>query len=89
MAKRKDDQPKQHRVWIELDPPRTNEEGEARAKLLSSMLKRLGADYGRHPAVWWNEHKRCYCFTSSSIGGFWEATDNGHWYNLEYFGRED
>lgn len=78
-----------HRVWIEIERPKDDAEGAARAKLLSAMLKRLGVDRGSYPLVWWNERKRCYCFTQSSVGSFVEASDDGQWFNLEFFGRED
>jgi len=77
-----------HRVWIELDKPKTNEDGEQRAKLLSAMLKRLGCDYGPHEPVWWDERKRRYCFTSSRMGTFYEGVDSGQWYNLEFLAGE-
>ena len=73
-----------HRVWIELEKSDSDEVNRERADLLSLMLERLGVTDVPHP-VWWNAERRCYCFTVSPAGCFYEATDNGHWYNLEYF----
>jgi len=75
------------RVWIELEqPPGSRHDiGHARAKLACNMLRRLG---DKHPEpVFWHEKKHRYCFTIDLAGSFVEAGDNGHWYNLEYFGR--
>ena len=73
---------KPNRVWIELEQPSSDEEGERRAKQASRMLKRLGVPYCQ--AVWWWPKHKAYCFTISTAGCFVEATDNGHWYNLDY-----
>ena len=74
-----------NRVWIELERPSSDEEGERRAELACRMLRRLGVERGT-PVFW--HTKGCYCFTIDEAGSYAEAADNGHWYNLDYFGRE-
>ena len=76
----------EQRVWIELPRPLGKEDGEKKAELLCKMLKRLGVE--RDQPVWWNHTKLSYCFEIDSSGAFVEAADNGHWFNLEYFGRD-
>lgn len=92
-----------NRVWIELEHPAKDdgkvakgrtaagivEIAEARAKAMSAMLKRLGADYGTHDAVFWSDRSGRYCFTRDSAGGFVEASDCGQWYNLDYLAGSD
>lgn len=79
-----------NRVWLELDPPADNATGHLRAEALTRMLRRLGSDFGpNRNACWWNERKQRYCFTLDASGTFVEASDHGHWYNLDYFGRAD
>uniref|UniRef100_A0AB74UMT6 Uncharacterized protein n=1 Tax=Caulobacter phage BL57 TaxID=3348355 RepID=A0AB74UMT6_9VIRU len=77
------------RVWIELEKPKTAEEGKARAALLSKMLGRLGVEYGRYPAVFWSERDHCYCFTLDGSGMYVNAQDPGHWYNLDFLAGAD
>ena len=78
---------KPNRVWIELEYPKNAEEGHARAKLLNTMLKRLGVSF-HSELVFWHEDKDRYCFTLDEAGGFVEAQDHGHWYNLDMLGKE-
>ena len=76
-----------NRIWIELETDGTNEQNHERARLASVMLKRLGVIY--KTPVFWHEKKCVYCFTIDTAGTFVEAVDRGHWYNLNYFGREE
>ena len=76
-----------NRVWIELERPEDDAEGTLRAALASRMLKRLGSDYPE--PVFWNERAQRYCVTIDGGGVYQECTDNGHWFSLDYFGRED
>ena len=78
-----------NRVWIELEHPGADEAlGDARAALANKMLARLSeADDGDRNRFWYYGDKSCYCFGDS--GGFKELSDNGFWFNLEFFGRED
>ncbi|AXQ68430.1 hypothetical protein HOT99_gp187 [Caulobacter phage CcrBL10] len=75
-----------NRVWIELEKPKTAEEGKARAALLCKMLGRLGVEFGRYPAVFWSERDGNYAFTLDGGGSYavCEGADPGHWYNLDY-----
>jgi hypothetical protein len=75
-----------HRVWIELERPADATEGHARAKLASRMLVRLGLS--RPDTIWWNERAERYCVTTDEAGTFLECVDNGHWFNLDHFGRD-
>lgn len=68
------------RIWIELQRPRDDEEGNRRAKLLCAMLKKLGVPYQQ--PVFWHPKAERYCFTIDMAGGFVEAGDNGHWFDL-------
>lgn len=90
-----------NRIWIELDiwaDPHAKKGSKAyqtidhdinrqRAAQLNRMLNRLVlGESDQKDRVWWNEHKVCYCFDIGG-GGYVEASDRGHWFNLEYFGR--
>lgn len=80
---------KPFRVWIELEQPKDNAEGHERARLLSNMINRLNApQYQRDKPVWWFEDKQCYCFEIDHGGSFVMANDRGHWFNLNWFGRD-
>lgn len=74
-----------HRVWIELEQPKNQEDGEKRAALLSAMLKKLGVDRGIYPIVFWAHGS--YCFTTADSGTFVEASDKGHWFNLDFLAK--
>ena len=79
------------RVWIEIerDTSAAHEEiNTKRAALASAMLRRLGCE-GKHDPYWYHPDKRRYCVTIDAAGSFQEMSDNGHWYNLEYFGRTE
>jgi len=71
------------RVWIELERPFDEADGEAQAAKLSRWLKSIGVDYGRHETVFWSKRHSRYCFTTDEAGGYVEAGDNGHWYLLD------
>ncbi len=87
-----------NRVWIEIEHPtksdgklikaRTEESmntlGDERAKLASRMIERLG---GQPDFCFWHPKSGHYCFGGQM--GFVEATDNGHWFNLDFFGEAD
>ena len=72
-----------NRIWIELEIPKSNEHGDTIAAQASILLKLMGVDYS-DPAVFWDSHKQSFCFTVDKAGSFYEASDNGHWYNLDY-----
>ena len=71
-----------HRVWIELQYPANDTEGEYRAALGTKLLNRLGVNY--HPNLfWWSVEKHQYCVTTDSGGSFLYCLNHGHWFNLE------
>lgn len=90
----------QNRVWFECEhpdqthPKATREErdaiGKARAKLMTNLLRRLGvlANYKGDDIVFWHSDKNRYGWTVDEAGGFMIADDHGHWYNLDYLGRD-
>lgn len=87
-----------NRVWLEIEHPRKDDGkivkdrtaeqidaiGNERASLASRMVERLG---GSANYVFWHEKAGHYCFGGAM--GYVEATDNGHWFNLDFFGRTD
>lgn len=73
------------RVWIELDYPPSDEDGNRRAELLSELLKKLGVPYDQ--PVFWSKRAKRYCFTRDVAGGFVEAGDSGEWFSLEFLAR--
>lgn len=80
---------KPNRVWMELDRPENDEQGHARAAALTRLLAKLGFQPRKGgETVWWWPEKGRYCFTLDEAGGFVEAGDNGHWFNLDYLSRE-
>lgn len=82
------------RVWIELERPSgiTDEEAEEHCRLANNLMRRLykpehvkeGRDW-----FWWDSKKRCYNVTIDEAGGFMNCADNGHWFSLEYLGRDE
>lgn len=77
-----------NRVWIELDrraygtQEEINATNRARAALASQMLQRLG---GEANIVAWSPKENRYCFGSRE---FVVATEDGHWFNLDYFASD-
>jgi hypothetical protein len=79
--------PDTHRIWIELVRPQSAEHANHVCELANNMLKRLFSPDTTF-AFWWNDSKGCYCLTKDEAGGFLELADRGHWFNLDYVGRE-
>ena len=87
------------RVWIELEVPVVRRTGQvaldkqkaamiARAKLASNMLRRLGIEGPDRFGV--TEEKGGFYYTVQDNSGLYTVlNDNGHWFNLDYLGRED
>lgn len=88
-----------NRFWFEIEYPtkdmgkvvkgRSPEDvdriGEERAAKACVVLKAIGIDFGpRVNAVWWNKRLKTYCFSTSEAGTFYEASDCGHWFNLDW-----
>lgn len=76
-------------VWIELEPPKGVEGlGEQRAEYMTKLLARLCDPEDKPiPVCRWNSTKAHY---ELIYGGMRieTLTDNGQWFNLEYFGRD-
>lgn len=79
---RKKAAPAEARVWIELDPPSSKEQGDERAAMATNMLRRLGVERSR---FWWSTREARYCYGDEM--GYVSLSDNGHWLNLEFLGR--
>jgi hypothetical protein len=87
-----------NRIWIELEMPWSEGKprridhalGKRRAELADRAMRKMGIlpDY-KGKIVFWYEDKLHYCFTLDYGGSFVEASDSGHWYNLDYLGREE
>lgn len=69
-----------NRVWIEIENHANEKVNEERAKLATNLIQRLGSkstiDY----------HEGFYILRRDD-GEFTKLQDNGHWFNLEFFGR--
>ena len=75
------------RVWIEIEYSDDVETCKKRAALYTNMLNRLREPELPLSKVWYCERKNSYCFASDETGTFLYLEDNGHWFNLEYYGR--
>lgn len=84
----------QRRVWIEWEYPsiadfKTSEAQDAAAqetcRLLNKMLDRLSGEKDCS-TVFWSEQGKEFCV--GGVAGYVTCADNGHWFNLEFFGRE-
>lgn len=78
-----------NRFWFELERTGTDEENDLKAAQACRVLERIGIRYGNYPAVWWDSKRSLFAFTTDETGCFVTANDNGHWYNLDYWGREN
>lgn len=84
-----------NRVWIELEQPWGSEGvgidhelGRQRAKLADNMLRKLISGFpATVPLCFWLEDEQAYCFTIDEAGGFMQASDGGHWYDLSELGK--
>lgn len=84
MKRSKTNQP---RVWIELEAHNDDAVNVKRAKLASTMLKRLCPTMKADP-IFWNEGKQSYCRADES-GAYTTLTDNGDWFNLVYLATNE
>jgi hypothetical protein len=74
------------RVWLELDPPTDAVQAAQTAELMNNMLKRLAAPDGvPENKFWWSPTDQKWCYGGPM--GYTVCADNGHWFNLDYFGR--
>lgn len=82
------------RVWIEWEFPSlrhyTEKERIDRANEIANRINKMLARLfdGPPPSIWWHHSKQLFCVTEYPGGGFYECRDNGHWFNLEYVGRD-
>jgi hypothetical protein len=90
-----------NRVWIEIErapdgvnlpPAELHTFREKQIELANNLLRRLnpegsphGTEDGTH--FWWSERDYQYALTLGSHGGYITLSDNGHWFNLDHFGR--
>lgn len=81
----------QARVWIELERPKHEDfgqrisEGARIAMLANNMLARLNWPNKTSSHFWWSDNERRFCYGDPM--GYRTLTDDGEWFNLEYFGR--
>lgn len=83
--------PKPERVWFELERPPLELPVEDqdriandRAAKLSAVIERL---CGAKDYCFWLTKQRRYAFGGQM--GFVEATDDGHWFNLDHFANPE
>jgi hypothetical protein len=88
------EQRKRNRFWLELESPLVDGKidhdlGRYRAESAGALLKVLyPSDYPHYAPVWWDEKRCMYAFTIDRAGSYVTASDNGHWFNLDYaFGQ--
>lgn len=72
------------RVWIELEKPRNAEHAKVICEKANRLMNRLGFTEGWH--FHWDEKERQYWWCGDS--GYITLSDRGHWFNLDYLGRE-
>src|SRR4051812_12999243 len=84
MAKKAETKKAQNRIWIELERPTTKEQGEERARLATTMLRRLGV---QQKSIFWDGHEGRYCYGDAM--GYLTLSDDGHWFNLDYLGGSE
>ena len=79
----------QNAVWIEIERTDDKEANEKRAELFTNMINRLRRDNADSGKVWWYEEKNRYAFTANTEDGSWVILDDdGHLFNLDFFGRD-
>ena len=75
------------RVWIELEKPADKAEAERNCEMANNMLQRISEGMGKpnETRFFWSERENRYCLGGQM--GYQVLTDNGEWFDLEYFGR--
>lgn len=71
-----------NRIWIELDVPENDQHAELQCELANKMLGRLGDTGGQKFSL----DGRHYCY-GNNMGAI-QLIDRGHWFNLDYLGRD-
>jgi hypothetical protein len=79
------DKKKPIRVWVELEKPLDEADGNRIAELSNNMLQRLFAPNIPASYFTWNQHRGRYDFGSSM--GRYSLADWGEWFDLVYLGR--
>jgi hypothetical protein len=72
------------RIWIELDKPLNKEHALTICAKANRMMARLGDMSGN--AFFWDEKDNAFCYGGDM--GYMGLPDRGHWFNLDYLGRE-
>jgi hypothetical protein len=85
MATKKTRNKEHNRVWIELEKPLDEEDGNRIAELANNMLQRLFAPNKPTLYFTWNEHRLRYDYGTTM--GRYSLADWGEWFDLDYFGR--
>jgi hypothetical protein len=75
----------QNRIWIELERHNDDAVNVRRAELATTMLRRLGDTISK---FWWHEAEQSFCITIDSAGSYLACSDNGHWFSLDFLGKE-
>lgn len=75
-----------NRVWIELENADDEYINMERAMLANRWLG--FDDEGTKGGFWWDDVKGCFCFTVDEAGGFWELSDPGYWFDLNYLAKK-
>lgn len=83
------DHPVSNRVWIELEKPTSKEHADEQCRLANRMISRLAkpGDMPKEEGFFYSEIEKRYCYGGHH--GYVVCVDNGHWFNLDYFGREE
>lgn len=75
------------KIWFEFDKPESEEHAKRMAEKANNMLKRLCAPEPA-PQFFWSNHECKFCIQNSPGAGYLVLTDRGHWFNLDFFGRD-
>jgi hypothetical protein len=78
------------KIWVEIEYPKTEEEGHRRAKLMSNFLAKVGYKFAGHETVMWDQKRGRFMFTNDEAGGFLVPAPPNHglWINLTYYGKD-
>jgi len=75
------------KIWIELERTPSAEFNQRQAELANKMLKRLSEPGDpTNRGFNWSKHEGRYTYGGPM--GYRVLTDDGEWFNLEYFGRD-
>lgn len=77
-----------NRIWIELDKPRDAQHAEQICKLANRMLQRLCKPEDADSLPTFDYDAKQFKFTYGGPMGHELLSDNGKWFNLDFFGRD-